>query len=65
MLVRAIKNTMKRVDNKNSSVNLLQGSVKFNPALQKEMEEREDSRRSMTTRDKVCGAASIHVTRTS
>ena len=33
---------------------VLKSSVKFNPALQKEMEEseREKSRRSMTTRDK-------------
>ena len=37
-----IKNTIKRVNNNNSSVDLLtrvlKGSVKFNPTLQKEME---------------------------
>ena len=45
MLNRVTKNTMKRMDN-NSSVDLLQlgfeDSVKFNPILQKEMEEERD-----------------------
>ena len=44
-----IKNTMKRMDNNNNnSVDLLprvfEGSVKFNPTLQKEMEERRKSK---------------------
>ena len=43
MLNRVIKSTMKKVG-KNSSVDLLpkglEGSVKFNPTLQKEMEEK-------------------------
>ena len=58
MLNRVIKNTMNRVEN-NNSVDLLprglKGNVKFSPALQKEMERKEGSRRSMTVqRDKVC-----------
>ena len=48
---QVIKSIMKRVNN--NSIWLaykgLEGSVKFNPALQKEMEERRRSRRSMTT----------------
>ena len=44
---------MKRMSNNNSSVDLLpkglEGSVKFNPALQKEIEEKEGLRRSVAT----------------
>ena len=48
---KVIKNTMKRVDNiiSWSASKGLEGNVKFSPALQKEMKEREGSRRLMTT----------------
>ena len=65
MLNRVIKSTMEKVHD--SSVELLPRdlrAVKFNPALQKEMEERGINRRSMTIQ-RQGGATSTCVPRTS
>ena len=57
---QVIKNTMNRVENNNSADLLprgLNGSVKFNPALQKEMEERREAKKINDYPETGCGAA--------
>ena len=64
MLNRMIKSTMKRVNNGNSSVDLLpkglEGSVKFNPALQKELEEERGIKKINDYPETRCGSIYVN-----